>query len=364
MTAIELSDLRYPALLRNITDPPPVLYVDGELEPVDVQAVAIVGSRHATLYGIRTARTLAEELSRLGFTIVSGMARGIDRAAHEGALAAGGRTLAVLGCGLDVDYPPDHTQLRALVAVAGALLTEFPLGSPPLAAHFPRRNRILSGLSLGVVVVEAAENSGSLITAKLAADQGREVFAVPGPIDAPTSRGTHGLLKQGAKLTETVDDILEELLPQLEKPIIRTRLSQDFAPSHPLLHPARPAAAGTAASPGPRRASVATQSQPSGVENRGAPFSGSAAGAPEHRPGSAYCTRAPQARQDAPLPDPAEFSPEEEKVYAVVSLEPQSIDELSERAALASSRVLCALLSLELKDAVRQAPGQRYHRSI
>jgi DNA processing protein len=337
MTAIEISDVRYPALLRNITDPPPVLYVDGELEPVDVQAVAIVGSRHATLYGIRTARMLAEELSRLGFTIVSGMARGIDRAAHEGALAAGGRTLAVLGCGLDVDYPPGHTQLRALVAVAGALLTEFPLGSPPLAAHFPRRNRILSGLSLGVVVVEAAEGSGSLITAKLAADQGREVFAVPGPIDAPTSRGTHGLLKQGAKLTETVDDILEELLPQLEKPIIRTRLSQDFMISHPPApgspsHPPAPSL--------PRQALF-----PMGRSL----FSGSGASAPEHLPGS-Y--------------EPADFSPEEEKVYAVVSWEPQSIDELSERAALASSRVVCALLSLELKDAVRQAPGQRYHRSI
>jgi DNA processing protein len=333
MTTIEISDVRYPALLRNITDPPPVLYVDGELEPVDVQAVAIVGSRHATFYGIRIARTLAEELSRLGFTIVSGMARGIDRVAHEGALAAGGRTLAVLGCGLDVAYPTEHTQLRAQVAEAGALLTEFPLGSPPLAAHFPRRNRILSGLSLGVVVVEAAEGSGSLITAKLAAEQGREVFAVPGPIDAPTSRGTHGLLKQGAKLTETVDDILDELLPQLEQPIIRTRLSQDFI-------------AAEAAGARTRLSHDFGISHPPIPGSKRVPGSGAA---PERRP-SSY--------------EPADLSPEEEKVYAVVSCEPQSIDELSERAALASSRVVCALLSLELKDAVRQAPGQRYHRSI
>ncbi len=349
MTTIEISDVRYPVLLRNIPDPPPVLYVDGELEPVDVQAVAIVGSRHATLYGIRIARTLAEELSRLGFTIVSGMARGIDRMAHEGAIAAGGRTLAVLGCGLDVAYPPDHTQLRAQVAEAGALLTEFPLGSPPLAAHFPRRNRILSGLSLGVIVVEAAEGSGSLITAKLAAEQGREVFAVPGPIDAPTSRGTHGLLKQGAKLTETVDDILDELLPQLEQPIIRTRLSQDFIAADAagartrlsqdfgILHPPTPGVPGRAPS----------RLRPPAPGSRRVP--GSGAGAPERRP-SSY--------------EPADLSPEEEKVYAVVSCEPQSIDELSERAALASSRVAGALLSLELKDAVRQAPGQRYHRSI
>ena len=334
MTTIEISDVRYPVLLRNIPDPPPVLYVDGELEPVDVQAVAIVGSRHATLYGIRIARTLAEELSRLGFTIVSGMARGIDRVAHEGALGAGGRTLAVLGCGLDVAYPPDHTQLRAQVAEAGALLTEFPLGSPPLAAHFPRRNRILSGLSLGVIVVEAAEGSGSLITAKLAAEQGREVFAVPGPIDAPTSRGTHGLLKQGAKLTETVDDILDELLPQLEQPIIRTRLSQDFIAAE---------AAGA-------RTRLSHDFEPSHPPTPGSKrVPGSGAGAPKRRP-SSY--------------EPADLSAEEEKVYAVVSCEPQSIDELSERAALASSRVVCALLSLELKDAVRQAPGQRYHRSI
>ena len=303
MTTIGISDLRYPVSLRNIADPPPLLYVDGELEPVDAQAVAIVGSRRATPYGIRVARMLAGELSRLGFTIVSGMARGIDRAAHEIALAAGGRTLAVLGCGLDVVYPPDHAQLRAQIAEAGAVLTEFPLGSPPLAAHFPRRNRILSGLSLGVVVVEAAEGSGSLITAKLAAEQGREVFAVPGPIDAPTSRGTHGLLKLGAKLTETVDDILEELLPQLEQPVMTTSLSPD---------------------------------------TRCVPSRGSAA----------------DARR--PLMD---FSPEEQRVYAVVSEDPQSIDELTEQAALASSTVACALLGLELKDAVRQTPGQRYHRS-
>jgi DNA processing protein len=240
----------------------------------------------------------------------------------------------VLGCGLDVAYPPDHTQLRAQVAEAGALLTEFPLGSPPLAAHFPRRNRILSGLSLGVIVVEAAEGSGSLITAKLAAEQGREVFAVPGPIDAPTSRGTHGLLKQGAKLTETVDDILDELLPQLEQPIIRTRLSQDFI-------------AAEAAGARTRLSQDFEPSHPPAPGSKRVP--GSGAGAPKRRP-SSY--------------EPADLSAEEEKVYAVVSCEPQSIDELSERAALASSRVVCALLSLELKDAVRQAPGQRYHRSI
>lgn len=215
---IALGDERYPELLRTIPDPPPVLYCDGSVEPQDRQAVAIVGSRRATPYGLRVTDALAGELSRLGFTIVSGFARGIDAAAHRAALAAGGRTIAVLGCGLDVLYPPEHARLWEEIAGGGAMLTEFAPGTPPRATNFPRRNRIISGLSLGVVVVEAVEDSGSLITARLALEQGREVFAVPGPIDAPTSRGSHGLLKQGAKLVETVDDIVEELLPQIERP--------------------------------------------------------------------------------------------------------------------------------------------------
>jgi len=216
---IDLGDERYPELLRAIHDPPAVLYCDGLPEPSDRQAVAIVGSRLATPYGLRVTEELARALSRQGFTIVSGFARGIDAAAHCAALAAGGRTIAVLGCGLDVDYPPGHAPLRAEIAGSGAVLTEFDPGTPPRATNFPRRNRIISGLALGVVVVEAAEDSGSLITARLALEQGREVFAVPGPIDVPTSRGTHGLIKQGAKLVETVDDIVEELLPQLDRPL-------------------------------------------------------------------------------------------------------------------------------------------------
>src|SRR5713226_8866633 len=219
VATLDLADEHYPAWLRAIPDPPPVLYCDGVPEPGDRQAVAIVGSRQATPYGFRITETLAGELSALGFTILSGFARGIDAAAHRAALAAGGRTIAVLGCGLDVDYPPGHASLHAEIAGNGAVLTEFDPGMPPRATNFPRRNRIISGLALGVVVVEAAEDSGSLITARLALEQGREVFAVPGPIDAPTSRGPHGLLKQGAKLVETVDDIVEELLPKLDRPL-------------------------------------------------------------------------------------------------------------------------------------------------
>jgi len=215
---IALADERYPAWLRAIPDPPAVLYCDGLPEPQDRQAVAIVGTRQATSYGLRVTETLARELSLMGFTIVSGLARGIDAAAHRAALAAGGRTIAVLGCGLDIAYPPEHTPLQAEIAGYGAVLTEFAHGTPPRPSHFPQRNRIISGLSLGVVIVEADENSGSLITARLALEQGREVFAVPGPIDAPLSLGPHGLIKQGAKLVETVDDIVEELLPQIERP--------------------------------------------------------------------------------------------------------------------------------------------------
>src|SRR5256712_5440134 len=235
---IALGDERYPELLRAIYDPPAVLYCDGSVEPGDRQAVAIVGTRQATPYGLRITETLAGELSALGFTILSGFARGIDAAAHRAALAAGGRTIAVLGCGLDVDYPPGHASLHAEIAGSGAVLTEFAPGTPPRATNFPRRNRIISGLALGVVVVEAAEDSGSLITARLALEQGREVFAVPGSIDAPTSRGPHGLLKQGAKLVETVDDIVEELLPQLDRPL-QTLKSEPIAalPEHVELSP-------------------------------------------------------------------------------------------------------------------------------
>lgn len=232
-TRLDRADERYPAWLGTIADPPAVLYCDGLIEPQDRQALAIVGSRQATPYGLRITETLARELSGAGFTIVSGLARGIDAAAHRAALEAGGRTIAVLGCGLDMDYPLGHARLREEIAMSGAVVTEYAPGIPPLAGHFPRRNRIISGLSLGVVVVEAAEDSGSLITARLALEQGREVFAVPGSIDAPLSRGPHGLLKQGAKLVETVDDIIEDLVPQMEKAAVPTQRPMPFKAMEP-----------------------------------------------------------------------------------------------------------------------------------
>ena len=209
------SDASYPARLRTIADPPPLLYLKGELNRVDDKAVAIVGSRSASDYGRRVARDLARGLAGAGFTVVSGMARGIDGKAHETALNSGGRTIAVLGSGVERAYPPEHDKLYQRISANGAVISELPIGTRPLAFNFPARNRLISGLSLGVVVVEATEKSGSLITASLAVEQGREVFAVPGEVGSSRSRGAHRLIRQGAKLVENVDDILEEIAPQL-----------------------------------------------------------------------------------------------------------------------------------------------------
>lgn len=208
---VTLLDADYPENLKTIFDPPPVLYYRGELKAEDALAVAIVGSRRATPYGRESATRLARELARAGVTVVSGLARGIDSCAHRGALAGGGRTLAVLGSGLDVIYPPENARLYAEIAENGAVISEFPLGTAPEPGHFPRRNRVISGLSRAVVVVEAARTSGSLITADCALEQGREVLAVPGPITSPMSWGTNNLIKQGAKLLQEVTDVLSTL---------------------------------------------------------------------------------------------------------------------------------------------------------
>lgn len=208
---ITLNDESYPESLKAIYDPPPLLYVKGKIKREDRNAIAIVGSRRATTYGRLTAQRLSSQLAAQGITIVSGMARGIDSEAHKGALAVGGRTVAILGCGIDVVYPPENRALEERIASSGAVITEFPFGTRPFAGNFPKRNRIISGLSLGVIIVEAAQKSGALITARLALEQGREVFAVPGSATSPYSKGTHNLIKEGAKLVGDIDDILEEL---------------------------------------------------------------------------------------------------------------------------------------------------------
>jgi DNA processing protein len=214
---VRLGSEEYPNYLTSIPDPPVLLYVKGELTQQDDQTVAVVGSRNASSYGLTVCKKLCRELAWHGWTIVSGMARGIDSAAHLGALAGSGRTLAVMGTGLDVVYPAENRELAERIASAGALISEFPLGTPPEPGNFPVRNRIISGLALGVVVVEATAKSGSLITARIALDQGRQVFAVPGSIDRRGAEGPHHLIKQGAKLVERADDIIEELQPMLSR---------------------------------------------------------------------------------------------------------------------------------------------------
>jgi DNA processing protein len=235
-TVLTWLDAAYPARLRTIPDPPPLLYLTGALAEEDRWAVAVVGSRRASAEGRLLTEALSRELAALGFTVVSGLARGVDGAAHRGALAGGGRTLAVLGCGIDRTYPPEHRGLRERVEAHGAVLSELPLGAPPHAYHFPRRNRIISGLSLGVLVTEADLGSGSLITARLAAEQGREVFAVPGSPRAENSRGTNGLLKQGAKLVETVEDIVEEVRAQLDEAFLARLAQRPAAGAAPALN--------------------------------------------------------------------------------------------------------------------------------
>ncbi|MGD9119023.1 MAG: DNA-processing protein DprA [Dehalococcoidia bacterium] len=209
--AFTFHDKGYPARLREIYDYPPILYVKGSLLPQDEWCLAVVGTRQATVYGRQAAEEIAADLARNKITIVSGLARGIDSIAHRSALEAGGRTIAVFGCGLDVIYPAENASLAERIADNGALISEFPLGTEPRRENFPLRNRIMSGLSLGVLVVEAGDSSGAMITARLALEQNREVFAVPGSILSPSSRGTNNLIQEGAKLIRDYTDILEEL---------------------------------------------------------------------------------------------------------------------------------------------------------
>jgi DNA processing protein len=233
-------DPRFPVLLKEIPYPPLLLFVKGTLAPEDSRAVAVVGTRSGSYYGLKTARRLAGGLAARGITVVSGLARGIDSAAHQGALEMSGRTLAVLGCGLDVVYPPENHQLYQEIPGQGALVSEFPLGTRPEARNFPIRNRIISGLSLGVLVIEAGEKSGTAITVRYALDQGREVLAVPGPIDSPTSIGPHRLIQEGARLIQDIEDILQEL-PVLRRepgPLFAKRTPADRVSEAPL--PVRP----------------------------------------------------------------------------------------------------------------------------
>jgi DNA processing protein len=216
---VTIRDDEYPANLRQIYDPPPVLFVRGRFEPCDERAIAVVGTRRMTTYGKVVTETLARDLAARGVTVVSGMAVGADAAAHRGALSSGGRTVGVLACGIDVGYPRDTLDLREKAVERGAVVSEVPLGTPARPARFGPRNRLVSGLALGVVVTEAPERSGALITANLAGEQGRQVFAVPGSVNNEFSRGAHALLRDGARLVESVEDVLAEVaLPEVHVP--------------------------------------------------------------------------------------------------------------------------------------------------
>ena len=212
---VTFQDKDYPPRLKEISSFPIVLYIKGSVSVLDQTSIAIVGSRRASVYGTSTAYQFSTRLVELGINVVSGMARGIDTSAHQGALRCKGTTVAILGCGLSVVYPPENKRLMDEICQDGAVVSEFPMETEPFPYNFPRRNRVVSGLSLGVIVVEAAQRSGALITADFALEQGREVYAVPGKVDAPTARGVNNLIKQGAKLITSIEDVIEDLAPQL-----------------------------------------------------------------------------------------------------------------------------------------------------
>ena len=298
VSIVTVKDPGYPERLRKIYDYPPLLYIKGTLAPEDIP-VAVVGSRNASPYGRFVTERLCRELALRGVTVVSGLARGIDTCAHRGALAGRGRTIAVMGCGIDVIYPLDNRKLHGEIVSNGAVVTEFPFGTEPDRPHFPARNRIISGMSLGVLIVEAGEKSGSLITARCALEQGREVFAVPGSIDLPGSRGTNSLLRQGAKLVERVEDILEEILPQLE---------------HRAATPQR------------------ETSGPASI----------------------------QAAQTEPASAREALTEKESRLLGFITEKPLDADTIINRSGLAAAEVLAGLLSLELKGHIVQLPGKLF----
>jgi len=327
-----IGDDDYPANLAEIPDPPAVLFVSGALLPRDLVSMAVVGSRYASPAGIIFAEKLSSDLALNGITVVSGLAVGIDSAAHRGALKAQGRTLAVLGCGLDVNYPSINADLRQEIARTGALLTEFIPGAPPSSGNFPSRNRIISGLSLGVVVVEAAERSGSLITARLALEQGREVFAVPGMARSVRSKGTHTLIRQGAKLVEDVEDVLEEIRP-LIRPVQSAKSGKQEAGSEEQSgrSPAVSSPPFSKACPGPR-------------SGRGQ--------------GELFSPPFPKGGQGGF--EKTQYTPEETILLRILDKVPKQIDEIASELKMPVQKAAAILLALELKGLAVQLPGKYF----
>jgi len=299
---ITLEDEDYPPLLREIYDPPIALYIRGDLKKVSARpCLAVVGSRRCSTYGINAAQSLSRDLAQNGLTIVSGLARGIDAAAHRGALEAGGLTIAVVGTGLEMTYPKEHKKLEEEIAASGAVVSEFPLGTPPLPQNFPYRNRVLSGLCFGVLIVEAAEHSGSLITARLANEQGREVFAVPGNITSQTSFGTNFLIKDGAKLVQHWRDVAEELPRDVREGILGVDR--------------------------PKRGVTQSNVQP--------------------------------------MFETVALSDHERKLLDLLTADaPSHVDQLLISSGMNSSDLMTALLGLEMKDRIRELPGKSYIKRI
>lgn len=333
---VTLEDDGYPSRLKTIADPPLALYVRGTLLPSDECAVAIVGTRRASLYGLQCAERLGYDLALRGVTVVSGLARGIDGAAHRGALKTPGRTLAVLGSGISRVYPPEHAPIADAIVQQGALISEYPMEAGPLARHFPRRNRIISGLSLGLVVVEAPPKSGALISADCALEQNREVFAVPGPITTVMSQGTHELLKQGARVVTSVEDILEELHLCAGTPSVSSRGEASPEPE-------------LATEPGyPAKGGVGEGRTPACPAFRVHPDGGRSRSAPEDSRGSV---------RPVQLPEP------EERVFACVNAQqPTDADAIAAQSGLELPDLSSALLQLELKRLIQQLPGRRFIR--
>ncbi|HZO86823.1 MAG TPA: DNA-processing protein DprA [Chthonomonadaceae bacterium] len=323
----------YPRLLRHIPDPPPILFVRGSLTEADRFSMGIVGSRYATPYGRATALRLARELAEQGVVVVSGGAVGIDTAAHQGALAGGGRTLAVLGCGLDVNYPRENQALFEQITAQGALITEYPLGAQPEAWRFPLRNRILSGLSLGVLVVEAPRQSGALITAARAAEQGRPVMVIPGNIDRPSSEGSNELLKEGAAPVTCAEDVLRGL-------------NLMTAPARPQHQRALDLVLESA------------MAEPSGGESASAPFASQQEWGIPGEEGAATRSQAARDLLARQMPE------SQRKLLECLSLTPRYIDAIAQEAGMTTVQAGVEITLLELSGQVRRLPGNTYIRAL
>ena len=322
---VTLYDAAYPPHLKEIDTPPFVLYVKGELTPEDALSISLVGSRNAKDYGRKVSYRLSYQLAQRGVTVISGLAKGIDTLAHRGALEAGGRTIAVMGNGLSIVYPATNSNLAEKIEASGALVSEFPMAARPKSRNFPRRNRIISGLTLGTVVVEASNRSGALITARLAAEQNREVFAVPGEIFSELSAGTHKLINDGAKLINTIDDLLNELPPYV--------LNQIQSQASPVLVPDMEAE--------PPQASPVEKGDTKLVSTQ----------------------VSSEARQPVSTPPPPDLTPDEKTIFDAIEVPSSHIDTIVRATQLPIGQISSVLLMLELKGVIQQLPGKQFTKA-